>query len=85
MRCHHGNHSDQSDFEVRKTPNLDLQMTKTCDGRVRGRPMACHYGNQTDQSDFEVRETLDLDLRETLGSDGQVRSGERSTNEVSPW
>ena len=38
MGCYHGNHSDQSDFEVRKTPDLDLRMTKTYDGQVRGGP-----------------------------------------------
>ena len=66
MRCHYGDHSGQSDFEVRKTPNSDLRMTISVDGQVRpgeGRPMGCHHGNHTDQSDFEVRKTPNSDLR----------------------
>ena len=35
MVCYHGNDSDQSDFEVRKTPDLDLRMTMSVDGQVR--------------------------------------------------
>ena len=32
MMSHHGNHSDQSDFEDKKTHNLNLKMTKASDG-----------------------------------------------------
>ena len=35
MGCHHGDDYDQSDFEVRKAPNLDLRMTISVDGQVR--------------------------------------------------
>ena len=64
MRCYHGDHSDQSDFEVRKTPDSDLLETLGRYIQVRDRPMGCHCGNHTDQSDFEVRKTPDLDLAE---------------------
>ena len=33
---HHGNHSDQSDFEDKKTRNLNLRMTKTSVGLIEG-------------------------------------------------
>ena len=36
MMSHHGNHSDQSDFEVKKTRNLNIRMTKTSDGLIEG-------------------------------------------------
>ena len=35
MRCHKGIHTDQSDFEVGKTPNLDVRVTISNDGHVR--------------------------------------------------
>ena len=35
VRCNHGNHTDQSDFEVGKTPNLDLLGTIRYHGHVR--------------------------------------------------
>ena len=54
-------------------------------GQVRGPPLGCNHGNHSDQSDFEDGKTPDLDLRETQTVDGHVRTGERLTNEVSPW
>ena len=36
MMSHHGNHSDQSDVEDKKTRNLNLRMTKTSDGLIEG-------------------------------------------------
>ena len=35
MRCNHDNHTDQSDFEDGKTPDLDLRETKSIVGQVR--------------------------------------------------
>ena len=35
VRCNNGNRIDQSDFEVGKTPNLDLLVTITHDAPVR--------------------------------------------------
>ena len=37
MRSHHGNHSDQSDYEDRKTPDLDLTSSKIPDGLIGDR------------------------------------------------
>ena len=34
MGCSHGNHTDQSDFEVGKTPDLDLGEIQTVDSQV---------------------------------------------------
>ena len=33
---HHGNHSGQSDYEDRKTPNFGLAMAKNPDGLIGG-------------------------------------------------
>ena len=34
MGCYQGNQTDQSDFEVGKTPDSDLRRTKTIDSQV---------------------------------------------------
>ena len=36
MVSHHGNNSDQLDFDDRKTPNFDLAMAKNPDGLIEG-------------------------------------------------
>ena len=86
MRCNKGNHSDQSDFEVGKIPNLDFRVTKTSDDQVRGgqgRPIRYHHSNHFDQSDFEDRETPNFDLTVTEASNGRVGGGSGATNGVS--
>ena len=73
MRFHDGDRLDQSNFEVMKTSDFDLRMTKavmaTC-GRVYGRPMRFHDGGHLDQSHFEVMKTSDFDLTVTKTSEG---------------
>ena len=36
MMSHHDNHSDQSDFEDKKTRTLNLKMTKASGGLIEG-------------------------------------------------
>ena len=36
MMSHHGNKSDQSDFEDRETPNFDFAMAKNPDDLIGG-------------------------------------------------
>lgn len=75
MGCHHGNHADQSGFEVRKTCNLDLKESQAKDGQVRGILMVFHQSDHTDQSDCEVMEAPAFNRGGTQNSESKMIRG----------